>query len=253
MNKIKLSNISSLPPNDANKQEYLEKLKKNTKRIGELVAVMHAEGKKSILVVLQGMDASGKDGVTKNVFASCHPGAINVHSFKKPSDLEMNHDFLWRAHAQVPAKAKITIFNRSHYEDILIQRVHSWIDDKKAEARMESINAFESLITEDNNTTVLKFFLHISEERQLEKLTERIVDDTKNWKHNHGDWEERKHWEEYQKYYEYALNNSKIPWNIIPVDKNWYRDYLVSEIVIDCLEKMDCKYPVLEDKTIPNV
>ena len=245
MPNIKLSDIPTTPPDGLGKDEIKKKTKILSKEIGDMVYKLQAEKKHSILVVLQGMDSSGKDGTMKNVFNHCLPTALHAHSFKKPTDIEFAHDFLWRCHKLTPAKGEVTLFIRSHYEDILIQKVHNWIDDEKREKRMNAINAFEELLQFDNNTTVLKFYLHLSKDRQKEKLQERIDVPRKNWKHNDGDWEERKHWDKYMECYEYAINNSTIPWIIAPVDKRWYRNYFIAQEVHKVLTKLDPKFPEL--------
>lgn len=242
---IKLSEIPTTPPDGVDKGELKEQTKDFAKRIAELQEIMYAEGKHSLLIVLQGMDSSGKDGAVQSTFGECSPAGVTFKAFKKPTEEEFAHDFLWRAHKAVPRKGEIVIFNRSHYEDILIQRVHEWIDEERVDKRMNSINAFEELLQYDNNTTILKFYLHLSHERQGEKLQERIDDPTKNWKHNDGDWEERKHWDKYRACYEDAINRSKIPWHIIPVDSRSYRNYMISKIVAETLEGLDMKLPVL--------
>lgn len=242
---INLSEISTTPPPDVNEDKLKEKTEKLAERLGELQKVMFAEQKHSALVIFQGMDASGKDGAVKHVFKECHAQGIQVHSFKKPTDEEFAHDFLWRVHKQVPARGMIQIFNRSHYEDILIQRVHSWIDDERAQKRMNAINAFEELLAFDNHTVIFKFYLHISYEQQEKELKERIQERDKNWKHNPNDWKEREHWDEYRRYYEYAINNSSIPWTIVPVDERWYRNYIVAKTMVEQLEKLNMEYPPL--------
>lgn len=194
------------------------------------------------------MDASGKDGAVKKVFSKVPANGIKVHSFKKPTDEELAHDFLWRIHKQCPEKGMIQIFNRSQYEDILIQRVHGWITEEHVEKRMAAINAFEQLLEFDNQTIVLKFYLHLSKAQQELELKERIENPTKYWKHNDGDWKEREHWDEYQKCYHYILNESKIPWTITPVDVRWYRDYIVANTIVDKLESLNMQYPELESK-----
>jgi polyphosphate kinase 2 (PPK2 family) len=171
---------------------------------------------------------------------------MTTTSFKKPTEEEFAHDFLWRVHKVVPQKGQIAIFNRSHYEDILIQRVHGWIDEKRVAQRMKAINAFEELLQFDSNTHVFKFYMHISREEQEQQLRERIEDPEKYWKHNPGDWKEREHWDKYMAAYEYAINESSIPWHICPVDKRWYRDYFIAKTLVDALEKLDMKYPALE-------
>jgi PPK2 family polyphosphate:nucleotide phosphotransferase len=245
---IKLNKISTKPPIDTDKEALENETRRIAKEIGVLQEKMYAEGKHSLLVVFQGMDASGKDGSTQTVFQNCSPLGAHAFAFKKPTDLEFDHDFLWRIHKEAPAKGMIKIFNRSHYEDILIQWVRGWIDDKKAKNRMASINAFEQLLAQDNGTTILKFYMHISPERQMEKLQERIDDPEKNWKHNPADWEERKLWDKYMKCYEYAINNSTIPWIIAPVDSRTYRNYFIAKTVLDTLKKMRIKLPLLEKK-----
>jgi PPK2 family polyphosphate:nucleotide phosphotransferase len=247
---IKLSKISTLPPKGADKKATIKKTQKLVERIGELQQVMLAQRKYSMLVIFQGMDASGKDGAVKNVFQDCYPHGLHVHSFKKPTEQDLSHDFLWRIHQHVPEKGKIQIFNRSHYEDILIQRVHGWIDDERAHKRMKAINAFEELLEFDNQTIIFKFYLHLSYEQQKLELQERIDEKEKHWKYNPNDWKEREHWDQYMSYYEYAINNSKIPWTIVPVDKRWYRNYVVAKTIVKRLEKLKMKYPPLsaEDK-----
>ncbi len=242
---IKLADIPTRAPSGFTKTETKKETIKIAKRIGQLQRVMYAEKKHSLLVVFQGMDASGKDGATRKVFRDCSPTGINAYPFKKPTEEEMDHDFLWRVHAQVPRKGFIHIFNRSHYEDILIQRVHKWIPEDRVKKRMEAINAFEHLLHFDNNTTIMKFYMHISPKRQKEKLQERIDDPTKNWKHNDNDWKEAELWDEYMKCYEDAINWSEIPWIVAPVDQRWYRDYFIATRVLERLESFQMKLPTL--------
>jgi PPK2 family polyphosphate:nucleotide phosphotransferase len=251
MAKIKLSKISTLPPKNVNREKIEAKTKDLVKKIGDLQHIMYAEGKKSLLVVLQGMDASGKDGTTKTVFANCNPNGIDVVAFKKPTEEEFAHDFLWRVHKVTPRKGNLMVFNRSHYEDILIQRVHQWIDEKRVKLRMDAINAFEQLIAFDNQTTVLKFYMHISQERQQEKLQERIDVPEKHWKHKEADWAENDYWDSYMRCYEDAINKSIIPWHIVPCDKRWYRNYFVAQIVYDTLKKMKPVLPVYDNIEVP--
>lgn len=245
---IKLSNISTKAPKDYNKSKIKSETKELTKKIAHLQHLMYAEGKKSLLIIFQGMDASGKDGVTRKVFKKCSPVGVSASAYKKPTEEEFAHDFLWRIHQDTPQKGKIQIFNRSHYEDILVQKVHNWIDDNQRTKRMAAINQFEELLQFDNNTIILKFYMHLSEEKQLEKLQERIDDPTKNWKHNDRDWEERKYWAQYMEAYEYAINNSKIPWHIIPVDSRTYRDYCIAKVIEETLSKLNLTLPLIEKK-----
>ncbi|HMG14319.1 MAG TPA: PPK2 family polyphosphate kinase [Saprospiraceae bacterium] len=242
---ISISKLSTVPPTDLNKKKIKKKTAEISKKIGHLQKKIYAEKKHSVLVVLQGIDASGKDGATRHVFGECSVAGTQSYSFKKPTSEEVAHDFLWRVHKLTPANGMLMIFNRSHYEDVLIQRVHKWIDEDKVVKRMNAINSFEELIEFDNNTLVLKFFLHISKEKQLEKLKERIEDPSKNWKHNPEDWEEAKLYDEYMKCYEYVINNSTKKWNIIPVDKRWYRDYLIASVVYQELKNLNPKLPTL--------
>ena len=242
---IQLNNIPTIAPAEMGKKKTKKKTKQITQKIGEISRIYEADKNHSLLIVFQGMDTSGKDGATRETFKYVSPNIVCSTSFKKPTDLEMAHDFLWRVHKEVPPKGKIKVFNRSHYEDILIQRVHKWIDEARVKKRMESINNFEELLQYDNNTTILKFYLHISREKQKEKLQERLDLKRKNWKHNPGDWKEAELWDDYMKAYEYALNNSTIPWIIVPADQRWYRNYFVAKTVLETLENMDLKYPLI--------
>lgn len=246
MGKIELSKISTKAPDNITEEEADKKLVEIADDIEKYQERLLADGKQSLLVVMQGMDSSGKDSAIRKAFHYCSPVGISAYSFKKPTDEEMNHDFLWRVHKQAPEKGKIKVFLRSHYEDILIQRVHKWIDMDRVKFRMEAINNFEKLLQVDNNTTILKFYLHISKETQEKELMQRVEEDDKHWKHNDGDWEEREHWDKYMEAYEYALNNSDIPWNIIPVDDRWYKNYAIAEKILETLKGMNLSYPPLE-------
>ena len=246
MGKIKLADISTKPPKDYDKKKYREEQKDMAKEIGKLHEIMFAEGKNSLLVVMQGMDSSGKDGATREAFQYCSPNGINATSFKKPTDEEFAHDFLWRVHKLAPAKGRIRVFIRSHYEDILIQRVHKWIDEEHVTKRINAINAWEELIQFDNNTTIIKFYMHLSEERQGEKLQERIDDPDKNWKHNAGDWAERKLWDTYREVYEDAINRSVVPWIIAPVDSRTYRNWFITKKILETMREMKMELPTLE-------
>jgi PPK2 family polyphosphate:nucleotide phosphotransferase len=208
---------------------------------------MYAEEKHSLLVVFQGMDASGKDGATRKVFRYCSPAGVSAYAFKKPTEVEFDHDFLWRVHKLAPRKGRIQIFNRSHYEDVLIQRVHKWITEAYALERIEAINRFEELLIADNKTTMVKFYMHISRERQKEKLQERIDNPHKNWKHNPGDWKEAELWDEYRRCYEDAINRSRIGWHIVPSDQRWYRDYFVAKKIQEVMNGLNMKLPTLAD------
>ncbi len=243
-----LSEISTEAPKGIKKDDLKAETEKLVKRLGELHHLMYAEGKHSVLVIFQGMDASGKDGAVRNVFRDCTIAGLDLVSFKKPTEEEFAHDFRWRVHRWVPQKGMLTIFNRSHYEDILIQRVHNWIDMERVKKRMAAINALEELLEFDNNTVIFKFYMHISKEEQEEQLQQRLDDPTKFWKHNDGDWEERKHWDAYMEAYEYAINASSVPWYICPVDNRWYRDYFIAKTMVEALEKLNMQLPVPEKK-----
>ena len=196
-----LDKIDSSPNNLLDKAEYKDELKQLNKQLVDYQKKMNAQGKYSILIIFQGMDASGKDGATRRVLEGVNPSGIHVKSFKKPTDEEFAHDFLWRVHQHSPAKGMIQVFNRSHYEDILVPSVLGYIPKEVVEERYEMINKFEELL-EHNNTKVLKFFLHVSKEEQLERLQERIDNPEKHYKHNDGDWEMRAKWDEFRIYYQ---------------------------------------------------
>lgn len=242
---IRLNEIPTIPPEGLEEKIIEAETEKLVKKLADLQDRLFAEKKHSVLVVFQGMDASGKDGITKNVFKACSPMGVSAYSFRKPTDEEFAHDFLWRVHKQCPARGNIQIFVRSHYEDILIQRVHKWIDESRVKNRMEAINQFERLLQFDNHTTILKFYLHISQSKQQEKLAERKTDPEKYWKHNPDDQKEAALWDQYMRCYEDVLNWSTLPWHIIPVDRRWYRDYMVAKIVVNQLEKINPQYPPL--------
>lgn len=245
--RIRLSDYPTDAPADLDRKAAERISRDRADRIAKLHELLIAEQKHSVLIIFQGMDASGKDGAARSVFGECPPYGLRVYSFKKPTEEEFAHDFLWRVHKQVPAKGEIVIFNRSHYEDILIQRVHGWIDEERVKQRMASINAFERLLQYDNNTLLLKFYLHISRDQQREELEERKTEPDKFWKHKAGDWKEREHWDDYMRCYEDILNWSETPWHIIPVDQRWYRDYVMSEIVLRELEALNMEYPPLSE------
>jgi PPK2 family polyphosphate:nucleotide phosphotransferase len=197
------------------------------------------------LIILQGMDTSGKDGTVKHVMSGLNPLGCHAVSFKAPTTKERAHDFLWRVHQEVPAKGYIGIFNRSHYEDVLVPRVHDQISDKEAERRFREIRDFERTLN-DSGTTILKFFLHISKEEQRERLEARVKDPEKRWKFTLNDLAERKHWAKYQKMYEEAISATSTedaPWHIVPANRKWYRNLVVADIVVQVLEGMDLKIP----------
>jgi PPK2 family polyphosphate:nucleotide phosphotransferase len=244
MAKIQLSKIDTRAPKDMDKQDTKEKTAKLVSELDDLQNLLFAEGKHSVLVVIQGMDASGKDGVIRNVFGQMNPMGVVVKSWKAPTAEELSHDFLWRIHQHTPGKGMIQLFNRSHYEDILITRVHKWCDDDTARKRMKAINDFENLLEEHNNTHILKFYLHISKEEQKERLDERMHDPTKMWKYNENDYEESKLWDIYMQMYEECFENCNQPaWTIVPADQNWYKEYLIASAVHTLLTSLKMQYP----------
>ena len=247
MSHINLKDISTRAGKEFDKQETKDKTTKILDELDELQNLLFAENKHSVLVVIQGMDGSGKDGVIRNVFTSMNPQGVNVKSYKAPTSEELSHDFLWRIHLHAPAKGMIQIFNRSHYEDILITRVHKWCDDKTARKRMKAINEWEELISKHNNTQILKFYLHISPEEQQQRLSERIKNPAKMWKYNANDFEEAKLWDIYMQVYEDCFENCNvIPWAIVPSDQNWYKEYIIALTLRDTLEGLKMQYPGLK-------
>ena len=229
-----------------------DELKKKTKalldRLTDLQARLYAESKRSLLVVLQGRDTCGKDGTIRRVFDAVNPQGCVVSSFKKPSELELSHDYLWRIHHAVPARGTIGIFNRSHYEDVLVVRVRELVPRAVWSKRYAQINDFERMLTE-NGVTILKFFLHISREEQKERLLARLEDPSKQWKFNEGDLGERALWDSYTAAYRDALRKCSTPWApwlIVPADKKKVRDYLVAQAVVDTLTRMAPRYPEVE-------
>lgn len=244
MPTIRLANISTRAPKELDKQQTKAATQELLQELNELQNLLYAESKHALLVVLQGMDASGKDGTIRHVFGAMNPQGVNVYSFKEPSAEEQKHDFLWRVHKVVPPKGMIQVFNRSHYEDILVTRVHKWCNDKEARKRMKAINDFEQLLQEHNNTHLLKFYLHISPEEQQERLQERLKDPGKQWKYNENDFKEAALWDEYMKMYEDCFEHcNHIPWTIVPSDQNWYKEYVVAKTIRDTLKGLKMQYP----------
>jgi PPK2 family polyphosphate:nucleotide phosphotransferase len=230
------------------KKEGEKLVDKLGKRLDELQDLLYAGHDRKVLIVLQGMDTSGKDGTIRSVFHSVDPLGIRVASFKAPTAEELDHDYLWRVHRQVPGKGEITIFNRSHYEDVLVVRVRELVPAKVWRARYDQINAFEEMLAA-TGTVIVKFFLHISAEEQKERLQKRLDDPAKRWKFNRGDLAERKLWDNYMKAYEDVLNKTSTahaPWYIVPADSKWYRNVVVSQVLVETLESLDLQYPPAE-------
>jgi PPK2 family polyphosphate:nucleotide phosphotransferase len=244
-----LSEVSTKAPKEFDKKETKELTAKLLIELDELQNLLYAESKHSILIVLQGLDASGKDGAIRKVFGQMNPQGVRVQSFKAPTEEELAHDFLWRIHRYAPEKGMIQIFNRSHYEDVLVTRVHGWCDDTTAARRFDAINNFEELLALHNNTQILKFYLHISQDEQKERLEERVKNPTKEWKYNAKDKEEAKLWDKYMEMYEDVfVNCSVMPWVVVPADQNWYKEYLLAKTLVDSLKGLDMKYPDLKRK-----
>jgi len=216
--------------------------------LAELQARLYAEGKHKLLVVLQAMDAGGKDGTIRRVFRGVNPQGVRVTSFKVPSKKELAHDFLWRIHREVPGKGMITVFNRSHYEDVLVVRVHELVPESVWRPRFEHINQFEKLLT-DTGTTLLKFYLHISPEEQKRRFQARLDDPTKHWKFSLEDLEKRKLWDTYMTAYEEVLNQCTTPWApwyVIPADQKWYRNLAIARVIVNAIQELDPQYPEAE-------
>lgn len=234
---------------DGGKDEGKALLVGVNERLEALQELLYAEGKQKVLIVLQATDTGGKDGTIRHVFDGVNPQGVKVASFKKPTEEELAHDYLWRIHKQTPAKGEITIFNRSHYEDVLVVRVHDLVPKKVWSRRYEHINAFEKMLA-DEGTTILKFYLHIDKDEQKERLQARLDEPHKNWKFAKGDLAERKLWDDYQEAFEAMLEKTSTdwaPWYVIPANRKWYRNLLISQIIVDTLEGLDMEYPEPEE------
>jgi PPK2 family polyphosphate:nucleotide phosphotransferase len=249
MPKINLVKLPTKAPKGLDKDKTKNKTNAMLEEIESLQNLLYAEGKHSLLVLIQGMDASGKDGLIKDVFTSMNPQGVQVKSWKAPTADELAHDFLWRIHHHTPAKGMIGVHNRSHYEDVLVTRVHGWCDDATATKRFKAINDFESMLSLNNQTIILKFYLHISKEEQVGRLKERMTVPEKMWKYNENDLKESALWDKYMKYYEEAFNQCNlIPWKIIPSDQNWYKNHLIASTILDTLKNLKMKFPGLKQK-----
>ena len=247
---ISLHKTDTKPPKGWQKAATKKKTEAIIDKLSELQNLLYANKKHSVLIILQGMDASGKDGVLKNVFSHFNPRSIQVHSFDVPTEEEKAHDFLWRAHLHTPAKGMIQIFNRSYYDDVLVTRVHKWCSDEKAEHRMKAINEFEHLLNKDNHTQILKFYLHTSKKEQEKRIQERVDKPSKHWKYDVNDYKEIALRDEYVRMYEDVFSNcNHFPWEIVPADKNWYKEYIIAKTLLDALEDLDMKYPPLPEET----
>jgi PPK2 family polyphosphate:nucleotide phosphotransferase len=227
------------------KKSVREQTQKNLKRLSELEYILYAESRRSLLVILQAMDAGGKDGAIKHVTGPLNPQSCKVVPFKTPCNHELAHDFLWRIHQEAPCKGEIRIFNRSQYEDVLIVRVHNLVPRAVWSKRYDQINAFEQILAE-NDTHLVKFYLHISADEQLKRFQARLKDPTRHWKVDPADFEERKHWDDYMRAYEVVLSECSTPhapWFIIPANHKWFRNFALSEILVEHLSALHMKFP----------
>jgi PPK2 family polyphosphate:nucleotide phosphotransferase len=227
------------------REHALEAVSGHVTQLSDLHDLLYAEHKHAVLVILQGMDASGKDGTVKHVMSGLNPRNCMVTSFKVPTQIELDHDFLWRVHAAVPPKGVIGVFNRSHYEDVLATRVHKLITPAQCRHRFENINSFEQMLSE-NGVKLLKFFLNVSREEQEKRFRERLDDPTKRWKFEKADLKERRHWSYYQRAYEDAIsrcNTKHAPWHVVPADHKWFRNYAVSGVLVHTLTAFRMKFP----------
>jgi len=245
LNKVNPDDTGAYKKNEEGKAKAKEATAEIIAQLSGLQERLYGNATRALLIVLQGMDTSGKDGTIKHVMSGVNPQGCRVATFKTPTPLELAHDFLWRVHREVPPKGHIGIFNRSHYEDVLITRVHGLISDKQARLRLDHIREFEELLSE-SGTVLLKFFLHISKEEQRERLEERIHDPEKRWKFSVGDLEERKLWDEYLAAFEEVISATSLdhaPWYIVPANRKWYRDLVVADTVVTMLEDMKLQCP----------
>lgn len=244
--KFRLTHIDpDSTPGARSKDGVRANLERNVANLAKLQYLMYAENRRALLIVLQAMDAGGKDGLIRQVMVGLNPQGVRVTSFKVPNSSEANHDFLWRIHQAVPSRGEIGIFNRSHYEDVLVVRVHDIVPKRVWSRRYDEINSFERMLA-DNGVVVLKFFLHISKEAQLERLKERLGDPTKHWKFSAADLREREHWDDYMEAYQEALSRCSVPhapWFVIPANKKWYRNYAVSSVIVEALERLKMRFP----------
>jgi PPK2 family polyphosphate:nucleotide phosphotransferase len=225
---------------------------KLTDRIGELQRVFYANASHALLIVLQGRDASGKDGTIRRVFDAVNPQGCTVSSFKAPTDVELRHDYLWRVHQQIPPRGMIGIFNRSHYEDVLVPRVHGLIPKKTWLERYDQINDFEQMLAA-NNVVILKFMLHISRDEQKRRLLDRLTDRSKNWKFRVGDLDDRRQWDDFTKAYRGLLSHTSTrwaPWYVVPADDKPVRDWLIARTIADAMERLKLKYPAADPSVV---
>jgi PPK2 family polyphosphate:nucleotide phosphotransferase len=244
--KVRLARVDpSFKDKHESQDRALPEIQKHVERMAKLQYLLYADGNRSLLMVLQALDAGGKDGVVRHVFSAMNPQGTSVFGFRQPSRLEAAHDFLWRAHLHTPGKGQVVIFNRSHYEDVLVVRVHKLVPKPVWSKRYELINDFEKMLHE-NGTRILKFYLHISPEEQLERFKQRLDDPSRHWKISERDYSERELWPDYIEAFEEAMERTSTrhaPWYVIPSNHKWFRNLAISEIVADTMEEMDLKLP----------
>ena len=244
--KVRLSDIDpSFSGKHESHEEALPEIQKHVQRMAELQYLLYADGDQSLLIVLQALDAAGKDGTIRHLFTGMNPQGTSVFGFKQPSVVEAAHDFLWRAHSRAPGKGEVVIFNRSHYEDVLVVRVHKLAPRAVWSKRYDLINDFENML-QQNGTRILKFFLHISPEEQLARFKRRLDDPSRNWKISENDYTERELWPQYVEAYEDALaltSTKHAPWYVIPANHKWFRDLAISQIIADTMDEMGLKLP----------
>ena len=248
--RLDLRDLDTRPPDDLDRDEAREETARLHVRLAELQELLYGAATHSLLVVLQGMDAGGKDGAINKLSAGLNTQGTSVVSFKVPTPLEAAHDYLWRIHRETPGRGQVTIFNRSHYEEVGVVRVHNLVPEKVWRGRYEQINAFESLLA-DSCTVIAKFWLHISPEEQKQRLLEREQDPTKAWKLNPGDWEERQLWDDYQQAYSEAIGRcacKHAPWFVVPADAKWYRDLALAHTLVKLLEPLADDWRAALDK-----
>jgi PPK2 family polyphosphate:nucleotide phosphotransferase len=247
--KIQLSKIdASYTGKDETHEQALPEIQTHVERMDKLQYLLYADNHQSLLVILQALDAAGKDGVVRHLFSGMNPQGTFVFGFKQPSKYEAAHDFLWRAHLRTPGKGEVVIFNRSHYEDVLVVRVHKLVPESVWSKRYELINDFENMLSQ-NGTTILKFFLHISPEEQLSRFKQRLDDPSRNWKISESDYSERELWPKYMEAYEGAIaltNTKRAPWYIIPANHKWFRNLAVSQIIAETMDEMGLQLPVTQ-------
>lgn len=240
-----LNNLSTDQDGGFDKAKLRHLRKQLWEELADYQERLYAESKQSLLVVLQAMDAAGKDSTIAKLTTQLNAQGCKIHSFKKPTGIEMSHDFLWRVHDKAPAQGDITLFNRSHYEDVLVVKVHGWVDEEQIQARYQHINNFEALLA-DRGTRVIKFMLNISPEYQLVRLKRRLENADKNWKFNPGDLDERALWSDYMQAFDSAMahcSNSQSPWYVVPAENRVFRDVMIASVMLDTLRDMDPKYP----------